>query len=178
MRDPSTGARVYWTPTGAAPPLAAVARNPTGGIIQYMDAFYLQNMCRARRLVYHFVWGPMRAKPVLVGPAAERLRELLREKACSLGIGLRALEIRPDCVYLAVEAPSTISPHSIVCGLKAYSSGVLRREYKEFTTIPTLWTREYLVAAGEGIAIEQVLAAFAAGLAPRRPRGRPRCTPA
>jgi putative transposase len=118
----------------------------------------------------------MRAKPVLVGPAAERLRGLLREKAGALGIGLRALEIRPDCVYLQVEAPSTISPHSIVCGLKAYSSGVLRREYREFMSMPTLWTRHYLVAAGEGITIDQVLAAFAAGLTPRRPRGRPRCT--
>jgi putative transposase len=141
-----------------------------------MDGIYLQNICRARLLVYHFVWGPMRAKPLLTGDAAERLRELLREKAARLGIELRAMQIRPDCVYLQVEAPPTIAPHSIVCGLKAHTSGALRREYKEFTAIPTLWTREYLVAAGEGITAEHVLAAFAAALTPRRPRGRPRCT--
>jgi putative transposase len=140
-----------------------------------MEGSYLQNMCLARRLIYHFAWGPMRAKPILVGPAAERLRDLLCEKASLLGIGLRTLEVRPDCVYLQVEAPPTIAPHSIVCGLKAYTSSVLRREFREFTTIPTLWTREYLVATGEGIATEQVLAAFAASQTPRRPRGRPRC---
>jgi putative transposase len=117
----------------------------------------------------------MRAKPLLVGAPAARLRELLREKAEQLGVGLRKLDILPACVYLQVEAPPTIAPHSIVCGLKAHTSGALRREYKEFTTIPTLWTREYLVAAGEHIAAEQVLAAFAASLPPRRPRGRPRC---
>lgn len=140
-----------------------------------MDALHIQKMCRARLLVYHFAWGPMRAKPLLVGAAAQRLDALLREKAEQLGVALRAMMIRPDCVYLMVEAPATISPHSIVCGLKAYSSGVLRREYKELTAIPTLWTREYLVAAGEGITTEQVLAAFSASVRPRRARGRPRC---
>jgi len=63
-----------------------------------------------------------------------------------------------------------------VCGLKAHSSSALRRTYKELTTIPTLWTRGYLVAAGENIRADELLAAFAATLAPqRRPRGRPRC---
>lgn len=132
-------------------------------------------MCAARLLVYHFAWGPMRAKPLLTGMAAERLRELLQEKAEQLGVMLRRIEIRPSCVYLMVEAPATLSPHSIVCGLKAHTSGQLRREFKEFTTIPTLWTREYLVAAGHELSAEQMLAAFTAGLAPRRPRGRPRC---
>lgn len=140
-----------------------------------MDAIYLHNSCAARLLAYHFAWGPMRGKPLLVGVAAGRLRELLHEKAAQLGVELRQVEIRPSCVYLLVEAPPTLSPHSIVCGLKAHSSGHLRREFKEFTTIPTLWTREYLVAAGRELTTEQVLSAFTDGRVPRRPRGRPRC---
>ena len=120
----------------------------------------------------------MRCRPVLVGPIAERLGELLHEKAALLGIEVRALWIEPDRVYLAVDAPPTLSPHSIVCGLKAHTSGPLRREFAEVHAMPTLWTRHYLVAAGDGLTTDGLCAAFAATLAPRRPRGRPPCSKA
>ncbi len=138
-----------------------------------MNAYCKQKNQPDRRLVYHFVWSPMRARPLLVGDTAARLTELLREKADLLEIGLRVLDIQPDRVYLVVEAPSTLAPHSIVCGLKAHSSGPLRREFRECTTVPTLWTRDYLVVAGEAVTPEQALAAYAATQPPRRPRGRP-----
>jgi len=125
-------------------------------------------------LVYHFVWGPMRARPVLVGAAAERLIGLIQEKADLLGVRLRRLEIRPNRVYVVVEAPPQVSPHSIICGFKAHSSGTLRQEFRELTTIPTLWTRDYVVVAGETVAPEHVCDLFEALQPPRRPRGRPR----
>ncbi len=141
-----------------------------------MDVTYIHISCRPKPLVYHFAWGPMRAKPVLVGEIAERLDALLREKAALLAVDLRDLLIQPALVYVVVHAPPMVSPHSIACGLKAHSSSALRRTYKELTTIPTLWTRDYLVAAGEHIRAEELLAAYMATLAPqRRPRGRPRC---
>jgi putative transposase len=117
----------------------------------------------------------MRCKPVLVNEIARRLEELLIEKAEAIQVGLRMLEIRPALVYVTVEAPPTVSPHSIACGLKAYSSSVLRREFKELTTIPTLWTRDYLVVAGEEVSADDLLGAFLARLAPKRRPGRPRC---
>jgi putative transposase len=138
---------------------------------------YIHFSCRLRPLVYHFAWGPMRAKPVLVGPIAARLEDLLREKAAELEIAVRALAIHPACVYLKVEAPPMMAPHSIACGLKSYTSSVLRREFRELTTIPTLWTRDYLVAAGEDVTQNDLLAIHLASQAPRRPRGRPRCVP-
>jgi putative transposase len=141
----------------------------------YMDAIHLHISCRPRPLIYHFTWGPMRCKPVLIGRIAERLAQLLLEKAEALEIGVRTLEIRPALVYVVVEAPPTVSPHSIACGLKAYSSSVLRREFKELMTIPTLWTRDYLVAAGDAVTADDLLGAYLARLAPRRPPGRPRC---
>jgi len=144
-------------------------------IIVYVDVIYIHIKPQTSPLVYHFAWGPMRAKPLLVGEAALRLEELLHEKAHGLGVVVRTVQIQPCYVYLAVEAPPTLSPHRIVCGLKAHSSCTLRREYKEMTTIPTLWTREYLVAAGEHVSAEQICAAFLATQTPRRPRGRPRC---
>jgi len=138
-----------------------------------MDAVGIQKSCHLGRLVYHFAWRPMRGKPLLVGPAAERLRILLLEKAASLGVAVLRMEIHADCIYLAVEAPPTIAPHSIVCGLKAHSSGALRREYRELTMVPTLWTRDYLVAAGENIACEALLEVLAERVPRCRPRGRP-----
>ena len=144
--------------------------------IVYVRTSDQQNYGNGRRIVYHFVWAPMRCRPVLVGEAAERLDALLREKAVLLEIALRGLRIRPALVYLVVEAPPTLAPHSIACGLKAHSSGALRREFKELTTIPTLWTREYLVLAGDDVPPDEIQRLYVSMLPPRRPRGRP-CRP-
>lgn len=126
------------------------------------------------RLTYHFVWGPMRSKPCLTGEAARRLYELLVEKAEELSVDLETVQIFPDRVYVAVAAPPVLSPHHIVCQFKAHSSHCLRHEFGEMTRIPTLWTRAYLVLAGDQMTPEQVLAAFAAAVPPRRRPGRPR----
>ena len=125
------------------------------------------------RITYHFVWQPMRAKACLTGEVAERLRALLEERASQLQFQPRALVILPDRVYLAAAAPPTLSPHSIVCQVKALTSRALRNEFPELTRIPTLWTRAYLVVAGETISPEEVLQRFESLLPPRKPRGRP-----
>jgi putative transposase len=116
----------------------------------------------------------MRRRPCLIGQAAERLRQLIQERASDLGIGLTRVQILPDRVYVAVEAPPALSPHHIVCQFKAHSSRCLRHEFQEMTRIPTVWTRGYLVQAGENITAEEVLRAFEDSLPPRRPPGRPR----
>jgi putative transposase len=126
-----------------------------------------------RYIVYHFVWGPMRRKACLAGAAGERLRELLHEKAEELPVDLEDVRILPDRVYVAVAAPPILSPHHIVCQFKAHSSRCLRHEFQEMTRIPTLWTRTYLVLAGEQLTPEEVLAAYEAALPPRRRPGRP-----
>jgi putative transposase len=127
-----------------------------------------------QRIVYHFAWGPMRSKPCLVGEAAARLRDLIRERAWALQVELEDVRIYPDRVYIAVAAPPTLSPHRIVCQLKAHSSRCLRHEFQEMTRIPTLWTRRYLVLAGEQLTPEDVLQAYEAAMPPRRRPGRPR----
>jgi putative transposase len=125
-------------------------------------------------IIYHFVWGPMRAKPCLRGEAAERLDALIRETVRSLQIDLEDVMILPDRVYVAVAAPPTLAPHQIVSRLKAQSSRCLRHEFQEMTRIPTLWTRAYWVQAGDHVRPEQVMEAYEASLPPRRPPGRPR----
>ncbi len=127
-----------------------------------------------QRVTYHFVWGPMRAKPCLIGRAAQRLYELIRERAEELDITVEDLVVFPDRVYVAVLAPAILSPHRIVCQFKAHSSHCLRHEFQEMTKIPAVWTRAYLVQAGEHVTPEQVLAAYEAAQPPRRRPGRPR----
>jgi putative transposase len=116
----------------------------------------------------------MRSKPCLVGRAAGRLLDLLRERAEELEVELAEVHIFPDRVYVAVAAPPMLSPHRIVCQLKAHSSRWLRHEFSEMTKIPTVWTRSYLVVAGDAVTADEVIAAFEAALPPRRAPGRPR----
>jgi putative transposase len=127
-----------------------------------------------QKIIYHFVWGPMRNKPCLTGEAAERLQSLIDEAADLLSVELEEVEVFPDRVYVSVAAPPTVSPHRIVCRFKAHSSHCLRREFQEMTRIPTLWTRTYVVQAGEHLRPEQVLELFEASLPPRRRPGRPK----
>jgi putative transposase len=119
----------------------------------------------------------MRSKPCLTGEVAERLAELIAEKVGDLPLETRALVILPDRVYVAAVAPPTVAPHHIVCQLKAHTSRQLRDEFPELLRIPTLWTRAYLVLAGETLTKEDVLRSYESAQQPRRPRGRPRKAP-
>jgi len=120
----------------------------------------------------------MRSKPCLTGEIAERLEALIEERAPDVTFEPITVVIKPDRVYLAAAAPPTLAPHRIICQVRAYTSRILRDEFPELTRIPTLWTRTYLVVAGEGVTAEEALRRFEATLTPRRPRGRPRKTPA
>lgn len=127
-----------------------------------------------QRIRYHFVWHPMRCKPCLIGAAAERLRELIRECAEALEVEVELIRIAPDRVYVAVSAPPVLSPHRIVCRFKAHTSHCLRHEFREMTKIPAMWTRAYTVRAGDQITPEEVLAAHEGAVPPKRRPGRPR----
>jgi putative transposase len=128
------------------------------------------------RITYHFVWGPMRSKPCLTGLIAQRLEALIEERSSAQEFEPVALVILPDRVYLAAAAPPTLAPHSIMCQVKAYTSRILRDEFPELTRIPSLWTRAYLVMAGDSIVPEEVFRRFEEAQPKRRPRGRPRKT--
>lgn len=125
-------------------------------------------------ITYHFVWGPMRSKACLTGDVAERLRALIEERATEVEFQPLVVVVLPDRVYLAAAAPPTLAPHRIVCQIKAHTSRVLRDEFPELTRIPTLWTRAYLVMAGDQLTSDEVFERFAAAQPPRKPRGRPR----
>ena len=125
-------------------------------------------------ITYHFVWAPMRAKACLHAEIAQRLQELIEERADTVPMEPFEMVVLPDRVYLAVKAPPTVAPHHIMCQVKAYTSRMLRTEFPELTRIPTLWTRAYVVLAGETLTKEDVLRLYESTRERRRPRGRPR----
>src|SRR5215467_3950359 len=139
-----------------------------------MQLMEQHNISNRWHITYHFVWRPMRAKACLTDEIASRLAALIEEKVKEQELHTVTMVILPDRVYLAAEAPPTVAPHSIICQVKAYTSRVLRDEFPELTRIPSLWTRAYLVMAGDQLDPEEVIRQFEALEPERRPRGRPR----
>lgn len=93
---------------------------------------------------YHLIWCPKYRRKVLVNAVAERLKELLCEKAASIGAHIESMEVLPDHVHLFVKAPPTLPAHYIVQQLKVYSLHELRKEFPKLKSrLPTLWTRSY-----------------------------------
>jgi putative transposase len=97
-------------------------------------------------LSYHLIWCPKYRRKVLVGEIQDRLIVLLKERCNELGIELVEANIQPDHVHLFVRTNPIRSPQQIVCGLKGYTSRILRKEFASLRTrLPTLWTRSYYV---------------------------------
>ena len=61
-------------------------------------------------LGYHFIWCPKYRRKVLVGDIEKRLRVLLVEKACKIGVSIIEMEIMPDHLHLFVQAFSHCKP--------------------------------------------------------------------
>ncbi len=93
---------------------------------------------------YHLIWCPKYRRKVLVGEVAERLRELLLQKADEIQVEIAQMEIMPDQLHLFVKATPTNSPHFIVQQLKGYTSRLIRSEFPRMKSrLPSLWTRSY-----------------------------------
>ncbi|GAA2221290.1 IS200/IS605 family transposase [Micromonospora olivasterospora] len=85
-------------------------------------AEYQTSRGAAYSLGYHVVWCPKYRRPVLVGPVAERLRDLIGQKCDEHGWSIVALEVMPDHVHLFVRADPNASPSYIANQFKAGSS--------------------------------------------------------
>lgn len=93
---------------------------------------------------YHLIWCPKYRRKALVGEVAERLKELLLQKAEEIEVEIAQMEIMPDHVHLFVKTTPANSPHFIVRQLKGYTSRVLRQEFPSLKSrLPSLWTRSY-----------------------------------
>lgn len=105
---------------------------------------------------YHIVWIPRRRRKVLVGKLADRLEELLRQKANEIMVDIQKLAIQPDHVHLFVSAPPSLSISQIVFRLKGYTARVLRQEFDNLKKMPSMWTTSYYVGTIGHISQETV----------------------
>ncbi|RIH90391.1 Transposase IS200 like protein [Calidithermus terrae] len=127
-----------------------------------MSTAYKHKHTSVSLLRYHFVFVPKRRRKILVGPLAERLRNLLVQKCAELGWEIIALEIMPDHVRLFLSTGPGVAPNQVAHRLKGYTSHVLRREFPHLIRLPALWTRSYFVSTAGMVSsetIEQYVAA-------------------
>jgi putative transposase len=116
----------------------------------------------------HLVWCPKYRRPVLVGPVADRLRDLLREKAEALDTEVKGLEVMPDHVHLFITVPPVNAPQFYANQFKGYTSRVLRQEFPHLkSALPSLWSRSYYVGSA-GTVTEATIRRYIASQRERR----------
>ena len=130
--------------------------------MSYMPRGYQKTATTVYLMNYHFAWIPKYRRKVLTGKLAERLEQLIYEKAQQLECKVIQLRIMPDHVHLFIEGNPKLSPNRIIGEIKGYTSRVLRREFPELLKMPTLWTRSYFVSTAGNVSsqvIEQYIEA-------------------
>lgn len=96
----------------------------------------------------HVVWCPKYRRRVLGGRVAERLDELIRQKADERGWEIVALEVMPDHVHLFVKHDPKASASYVANQFKGFTSRVLREEFGHLRSrLPTLWSSSYFAAS-------------------------------
>lgn len=123
-----------------------------------VDSRYITSAGSVFVLKYHLVWCPKYRMKVLTDDVAERLKELLYEKAKENNIVIGALEIMPDHVHLFVSADPTEAPQRIANQFKGYTSRILRKEFAHLRSrMLTLWSRSYYIGSIGHVADEETV---------------------
>lgn len=95
---------------------------------------------------YHILWCTRCRRKVLVNGADERLKQVLREKAETIDVTIKEVEVLPDYVHMMVKTTPAIPVQHIVNQLKKHSSAVLDKEFPKIKGgALSLWTRSYYV---------------------------------
>lgn len=121
-----------------------------------MEAAYRHNKGSVVLIKYHLIWIPRRRRKVLVGPIADRLEQLLREKAAELNVTVEHLAIHPDHLHLFVSAPPSLAASQIVFRLKGYTSRTLRQEFPHLLRLPSLWTTAYFASTAGNVSQDTI----------------------
>jgi putative transposase len=94
---------------------------------------------------YHIVFCAKYRYNLLRYRAVERLKTLLRQSACDLGISILAMEVMQDHVHLFIVARPAVQVPQMIRRLKGYSSYCMQKEFAYLRRYPSLWTRSYFV---------------------------------
>ena len=98
---------------------------------------------------YHFVWVTKYRYQVLVGDAALRVRELVRQTCEAFEIRILKGAVSKDHVHILVSAPPNMAPSEIMRRIKGRSSSKL---FEEFPALKKrywgrhFWARGYFCA--------------------------------
>ena len=98
---------------------------------------------------YHIVWISKYRKPILIGPVAERLREIIRQICMQNEITIIKGHVSKDHIHLLVSCSPSLAVSRLVQKLKGTSSHKL---FSEFAHLHKqywgqhLWSRGYFVA--------------------------------
>lgn len=107
---------------------------------------------------YHIIWCTKYRRKVLNDEVEIRLKELIIEKANSLDVEIKSMEVMPDHIHLFIKAKPIHSSHFIVQQFKGYSSRILRIEFPFLKSrIPTLWTRSYYCESVGHISVDTII---------------------
>lgn len=118
---------------------------------------YRKNSKAIFSLKLHIVWCTKYRRKMLEGKVADRLKEILNERAIEADCIIHALEVMPDHVHLFVEHTPSLGVSELVNRFKGRSSHILRSEFPSVKSrVPTLWTRSYF-ASSIGSVTEQAI---------------------
>ncbi len=106
---------------------------------------------------YHFVFCPRyRRKIFLIPKVEERFKALIQIKCAELELEILAVECDQDHTHLFLNCLPSQSPAEIMHALKSCTSRILRKEFRELSKMPSLWTRSYFVSTAEKVSNETV----------------------
>jgi putative transposase len=105
----------------------------------------------------HVVWCSKYRRPVLGGRVAQRLEDLVRDKAGERGWEIISVEVMPDHVHLVVKHDPKASASYVANQFKGYTSRVLREEFPHLRSkLPTLWSSSYFAASVGAVSADTV----------------------
>jgi putative transposase len=98
---------------------------------------------------YHIVWISKYRKPIMIGPVAERLREIIRQICMQNEVSIIKGHVSKDHIHLLVSCSPSLAVSKLVQKLKGASSHKLFEEFAHLRKQywgQHLWSRGYFVA--------------------------------
>lgn len=107
---------------------------------------------------YHFIFtSRYRRKIFLINEVEKRFTEILYKICEEKDINIEKLECSEEYVYLYITGLPQHSPADIMNWIKSKSSSILRREFIQLSSMPSLWTRNYYVSTADTISNEIIM---------------------
>lgn len=123
----------------------------------YMENKYKYTKTTVSMVNYHIVFCPRYRRKIFRIPGVEqRFKELTMEGCRNNDIDIIAMECQDDHVHLFISVYPQLSIPDAVRMVKGFTSYELRKEFKELSEMPSLWTRSYFVSTAGAVSSEVV----------------------